>query len=109
MPASERSPDEASDAAPADRLDQAGALVRWALLLTAAGVAVVALGAPVRGAIHPDPRPALMERLPKLRPALEPAGRVARVPASHPAVVPHFVPGLSGLVPDPSEALVGPP
>ena len=43
------------------------------------------------------------------RPAFEPAGRIGRVPASHPAVIPHFVPGLAQLAPDPDILLIEAP
>ncbi len=98
---------------PGDRgLDRARSLTKWALVLAANG-AIVAFGGAawpgLRAAVAgPDPRPALQRALPGERLAIEPAGRVGRAPASHPAVTPHFAPGLSALAPDVDRLLVTP-
>lgn len=47
-----------------------------------------------------DQRSALMSSLPAERLAFAPAGRIDRVPASHPAIQTHFAPGLARLAPD---------
>lgn len=104
--------DAAARSAPAqDGLDRARALTRWALALGAAG-AIVAFGGEalprLRATIAPDPRPALQRARAGERLAIEPAGRVGRAPASHPAIAPHFVPGLSALAPDVDRLLVTP-
>ncbi|MEL6210578.1 MAG: hypothetical protein AAFR44_10440 [Pseudomonadota bacterium] len=51
----------------------------------------------------------VLRHAPKERPALLPAGRLRRVPASHPTIIPHFVPGLSALAPDPIDLLLPAP
>ncbi|MEM7676421.1 MAG: hypothetical protein AAF449_10505, partial [Myxococcota bacterium] len=55
------------------------------------------------------PPSSVAAQAPLERPAFVPAGRPHRVAASHPSVVPHFVPGRAGLAPDPSTLLLQTP
>ena len=92
-----------------DRLGAASALIRWGGGLWVAGVAVASFGGLVQAALSDDPRPALQVHLPSERLAIEPAGRIGRVPASHPSIVPHFGPGLAPLAPDLDRLVIAAP
>ena len=89
-----------------DRIDAALGLIRWSLILLIVSVGTVALGPFV---FSQEDRLVAQSVLPAERLAFEPAGRIQRVPASHPAIHGHFVPGLAGLAPDPMRLVLPEP
>lgn len=92
-----------------DHFRSAEGVIRWSLAVGLIGAAVVLIGGGVRGRLSSDPRPSLQAILPAEKLAFEPAGRAGRAPASHPAVRPHYVPGLARLAPSPARLLIDSP